>query len=199
MIAALRQPLLESMALVGSRHRQEADPATGSSHCTCGEWAGPFTMLRGEDDPERRGYSWHISSVLVGAIDAIIDQAYEIGYGEGESNRQADYDAVLAEFTDWPAQVEVTPQAIADRLNGLQPAPAQEQQEIDEMDVDPHIVETILVLVQEEFPADLPTEEQISQWSPETRWQVSQWASAVHLTASDNEGIEIPSLPMVLR
>lgn len=60
-------------------------------------------------------------------------------------------------------------------------------------------IQDILTLVNAEFARALPTVEEISTWDEATRDSVLEWASAVHLTASDNEGIKIPPLPEVLR
>lgn len=45
---------------------------------------------------------------------------YETGYREGENSRSADFQGAVTEWTDWPEGVEVTPQAVADRLAMLE-------------------------------------------------------------------------------
>lgn len=46
--------------------------------------------------------------------------SYDLGHREGESCRDADYVYAITEFTDWPEDVEVTPQAVAERLAALE-------------------------------------------------------------------------------
>lgn len=62
----------------------------------------------------------------------------------------------------------------------------------------PRVVHTLLLLVQDEFPAPMPWLKDIISWSDETRDQVARWASAVHLAASDND-VPIPDMPAVLK
>jgi hypothetical protein len=54
----------------------------------------------------------------------------------------------------------------------------------------------LLSLVQDEFPANVGPEE-VRGWDQATRQQVLDWATAVHLVASDND-VEIPPMPKVL-
>lgn len=61
------------------------------------------------------------------------------------------------------------------------------------------VIYDLLLLVEDEFTAPNPTVEEIQwQWSEEDRRKVTEWASAVHLVASDND-VEIPEMPEVLR
>lgn len=57
----------------------------------------------------------------------------------------------------------------------------------------------LLLLVDDEFPAHLPVLATIRSWSTETQRDVQRWAMAVHLVASDNDDVEIPPMPEVLR
>lgn len=43
------------------------------------------------------------------------------------------------------------------------------------------------------------TDDEIESWGQDTRKQVSDWASAVHLNASDHTGVAVPAMPSVLR
>lgn len=61
----------------------------------------------------------------------------------------------------------------------------------------PEIVHNMLLLVSEEFPRLMPSIEEIRGWDQVTLELVADWASSVHLRASDHE-IEIPDLPAVL-
>ena len=61
---------------------------------------------------------------------------------------------------------------------------------------DDELLTNILLLTLDEDK--MPAPEGIASWSPEEREEVVAWASAIHFTASDNEGIEIPPKPAVL-
>jgi hypothetical protein len=50
----------------------------------------------------------------------IADDYYEIGYRDGESSRDADYYSVITEETEWPDNVEVTPEALAKYIKSLE-------------------------------------------------------------------------------
>lgn len=46
--------------------------------------------------------------------------SYYLGHREGERCRDAEYTFAITEFTDWPDDVEVTPQSVAERLRILE-------------------------------------------------------------------------------
>lgn len=61
----------------------------------------------------------------------------------------------------------------------------------------PQTVSNLLSLVHEgQRPV---TDDEIESWGQDTRKQVSDWASAVHLNASDHTGVAVPAMPSVLR
>lgn len=62
----------------------------------------------------------------------------------------------------------------------------------------PISVQDLLSMVEDEFPQNLPSVDDIAQWPEEVRYAVQEWATAVHLVASDND-MEIPEMPEVLR
>jgi hypothetical protein len=63
--------------------------------------------------------------------------------------------------------------------------------------VGPERVQGILCLVLDEY--ELPELSVIAGWSPETRQACADWAGACHLRASDNDDVEIPEKPEVLK
>lgn len=60
------------------------------------------------------------------------------------------------------------------------------------------VVRDLLLLVQDEYPRSDVYMQEVLTWDAATRRDVVEWASAVHLVASDNEGIVIPPMPGVL-
>lgn len=60
------------------------------------------------------------------------------------------------------------------------------------------VVHDLLSLVSEEFPVPMPTVDQVEAWTDEERRDVAAWAGAVHLSASDNDDVEIPRRPEIL-
>lgn len=80
--------------------------------------------------------------------------------------------------------------------------------------LDAENVETLLLLVEHSIPRvtprygdgidhalgeNFPTLEEIDGWDQETRHKVYDWAAAVHMRASDNDDVEVPEVPEVLR
>lgn len=70
---------------------------------------------------------------------------------------------------------------------------------------DPHpqipkasIVCDLLSLVSDEFPRKIGLRE-VLNWDGSTRREVVEWATSVHLVASDNEDVVIPAMPDVLK
>ena len=66
-------------------------------------------------------------------------------------------------------------------------------------DLEPTVIADMLSLVQDESPLGIPPLETIAGWAPTTRSEVAAWAMAVHLVASDNDDVQIPPVPGVLR
>jgi hypothetical protein len=64
-------------------------------------------------------------------------------------------------------------------------------------DVDPATLADLLQLVQEGQRE--VTVDEIAAWDKDTRCDVADWASALHLLASDNDDVEVPEMPEVLR
>lgn len=64
-------------------------------------------------------------------------------------------------------------------------------------DVDPATLADLLQLVQEGQRE--VTVDEIAAWDKDTRCDVADWASARHLLASDNDDVEVPEMPEVLR
>lgn len=58
-------------------------------------------------------------------------------------------------------------------------------------------LETLLLLVRAEYPGPVVTTDEISTWPQDVIDSVIAWASAVHLSASDNP-VCVPRLPAVL-
>ncbi len=66
-------------------------------------------------------------------------------------------------------------------------------------DISPKIIHDLCLLVEDEIPGGKsPKIASIAVWSKEERLEVAEWATAVHLSASDNPDITIPPVPMVL-
>lgn len=82
---------------------------------------------------------------------------------------------------------------------GLWEGMAQPEQEEQAGGLLPSALQDLLSLVEDEFPADMPRLATVEAWTPEVRKDVQEWAMAVHLVASDNDDVEIPPLPEVLR
>lgn len=73
-----------------------------------------------------------------------------------------------------------------------------------EQDREPTPAETVrdlLLLVEAELPKGRARPElpEIVRWRDEDREAVAHWAAAVHLVASDNDDVDIPLMPEVLR
>lgn len=89
-------------------------------------------------------------------------------------------------------------------LGLLQEEAAAEETSAGERGAEPEVTASVedtvllLLMVEDEFPAPLPTGQEVSQWDPVTRSSVAAWAFAVHLVASDND-VHVPPLPEVLR
>ena len=81
-----------------------------------------------------------------------------------------------------------------------------------EQDLGP--IKTLLLLVEHSIPRvtpaygdglehvlgeGFPTDDEILGWSQQVREDVCEWASSVHLRASDNDDVEVPECPRVLR
>lgn len=64
--------------------------------------------------------------------------------------------------------------------------------------VQPEALRDLLLLVDSEYPADLPSIETIEGWTEPVREAVAAWAGAIYLRASDNNEVEIPEMPEVL-
>ncbi len=64
----------------------------------------------------------------------------------------------------------------------------------DEMRNDPDVIHNCLSLVMEAAPSV----DEIQKWTDEERELAGDWAAAVHLDASDNEGITVPARPSFL-
>ena len=62
---------------------------------------------------------------------------------------------------------------------------------------DPATLADLLQLVQEGQRE--VTVDEIAAWDKDTRCDVADWAIALHLLASDNDDVEVPELPEVLR
>lgn len=65
-------------------------------------------------------------------------------------------------------------------------------------DVEPDTVILLLTLVDDEFDVALD-DLSVGSWSQSTLREVRDWATAVHLRASDNDDVVIPPMPEVLR
>lgn len=89
---------------------------------------------------------------------------------------------------------------LLDRLDDLAVEPeGSEQQDGPPQMLPPVSVQHLLALVETEFPQDMPSVDAITQWPEEVRYGVQEWATAVHLSASDNDDVTIPEMPEVLR
>lgn len=64
--------------------------------------------------------------------------------------------------------------------------------------VDSAVVWSLILLVKDEIPRGLSVTEVIT-WDQPTLEAVADWCSAVHLRASDNDGVIVPPLPAILR
>jgi hypothetical protein len=60
------------------------------------------------------------------------------------------------------------------------------------------VTHDLLELVAGELPGPMPTLEQIEAWAEPDVLKVSDWAAAVHLSASDKT-VDVPPVPNVLR
>lgn len=67
----------------------------------------------------------------------------------------------------------------------------------DRCEYDPATLADLLQLVQEGQRE--VTVDEIAAWDKDTRCDVADWASALHLLASDNDDVEVPEMPEVLR
>jgi methylaspartate ammonia-lyase len=56
--------------------------------------------------------------------------SYEVGYREGESNRQADWDLALSDYCDLPENVDIDPFAIAAYIQRLQKQVEEERERV---------------------------------------------------------------------
>jgi hypothetical protein len=65
------------------------------------------------------------------------------------------------------------------------------------VDLPVSVVADILTLVQE--GQRQVSIEEVAGWDQPTRRAVVEWAGAIHLVASDNEGVKIPPMPAVLK
>lgn len=61
----------------------------------------------------------------------------------------------------------------------------------------PEVTRNLLLLVQDEI-GWMPTLTTVRSWPTVTREDVTRWAAAVHLYASDNDDVVIPPMPGVL-
>lgn len=59
-------------------------------------------------------------------------------------------------------------------------------------------INTLLLLVEDEFEGEVPSVNEITTWTEEQREKTAQWAGAVHLRASDNN-VDIPDKPDILK
>jgi hypothetical protein len=70
---------------------------------------------------------------------------------------------------------------------------AQETQE-DLGDLDDDALKDLLCLVDVDVPLEV-----VRGWSPLDRALVEEWASAVHLSASDNDDVKVPAMPQCVK
>lgn len=70
------------------------------------------------------------------------------------------------------------------------------------LDEDPRLtvqaIVDLLSLVDAEIPGGPVTADEVEQWQEADAVAVIEWAGAVHLSASDNDDVEIPDMPEVL-
>lgn len=124
-----------------------------------------------------------------GSMDALLKQAYDAGYHAAwapERGGAEDWESIQT-FEQWRESL------VAD----LEPEAEGEPVLYEEPVLLPETVRDFLLLVEAEFPGETPSEETIATWAPEVQSDVVDWASAVHLVASDND-VEIPPMPAVL-
>lgn len=98
------------------------------------------------------------------------------------------YDAELAAVAE-PDEEAPTPERPAGPVTDVKPTFVD--------DVDPATLADLLQLVQEGQRE--VTVDEIAAWDKDTRCDVADWASALHLLASDNDDVEVPEMPEVLR
>lgn len=139
------------------------------------------------------------------SVGYVLDVLDEIGRPQSVEPEPAHVSGSLTERLDRIEEVlrplGIINRAVAMHIDGLY-VDKDVESSVDETVTEPLLapvtVRDLLMMVEDEFEQDLPTVDLIAQWPEEVRYEVQQWATAVHLVASDND-MEIPQMPEVLR